>query len=230
MCPRVLTPGWGDDVLRLPTHLERRTATARPYPPDRVDEDTPEAFVPDDTLLAWIRETFIEGSGPLANEDHEHLIDAVIGVLWTNAINVSKQREVLATAEIPNAMAGGWKRARFEFQLRQWFEVVPDFVLTFSGPSCCRLDDRAFCALVEHELYHCAQALDRYGAPRFNEATGRPMFTIRGHDVEEFTGVVERYGPTSRELRAMVKAAQRAPNVGDDPIAIACGTCLARSA
>lgn len=224
------TPIWGDDVLRLPTHVERRLEVMRPYPPDSVDEDVPETFVADATLLDWIRETFIDGSGPLANEDHEHLADAVIGVLWTNAINVTKQREVLATAEIPNAMAGGWKRARFEFQLREWFGSVPDFLLTFQGPACSRLDDRAFCALVEHELYHCAQALDRYGNPRFSEATGLPVFAIKGHDVEEFVGVVQRYGPTTHELRRMVAAAQRRPAVADEPIAIACGTCAARVA
>src|SRR4051812_39936891 len=129
-------PAWGVEALRTTpdTPLERRGVVVRPFPPEECDDQRPETFVADETFAEWIRGTFIEGSGPLANEDHEHLVDARIGVLWTNAVNISKQRPVMATAEIPNAMAGGWKRARYEFQLREWFGAEPDFLLTFSGP------------------------------------------------------------------------------------------------
>jgi hypothetical protein len=150
--------------------------------------------------------------------------------VWTNAVNVSKMRTILATAEIPMAMSGGWKRARHDYQLRQWFDVEPDFLLTFSAPDCARLDDRAFCALVEHELYHCAQKLDRWGSPMFNRDTGAPIFAMRGHDVEEFVGVVRRYGVTSSDVKALVRAAAAPPLIGGQPIAIACGTCQARAA
>lgn len=219
-------PAWGTEVLRLPTHLERRSEVTRPYPPASCADDEPETFEPDATFLTWIRETFIDGSGPLFNEEHEHLADAVIGVLWTNARNVSKLREVQATAEMPNAMAGGWKRARFEKQIRDWFGEVPDFVLTFSAQACLLLTDREFCALVEHELYHCAPKCDEYDTPLFNRANGRPMFTMRGHDFEEFNGVVERYGATSRELRSAIAAANRGPEIDGPTINIACGVCM----
>lgn len=217
-------PAWGTRAL------ERRTVTARPYPPDDCDEDRPECFRPDARFAEWIRDTFLAATGPLANEEHEHLLDATIGVLWTNAVNQSKQRLILATAEVPNAMTGGWRRARFDFQLREWFDVEPSFLLTFSAPDCARLDDRGFCALVEHELYHCAQKLDRYGEPAFNRETGLPEYALKGHDVEEFVGVVRRYGPTSSEVRALVDAAQRPPLIAGEPIAIACGVCLERAA
>lgn len=205
--------------------LERRISTTRPHPPAEVGEDVPERFVPDVAFAEWIRGTFVEASGPLANEDHEHLIEARIGVLWTNSINVSKMRHVLATAEIPQAMGGAWKRGRAEQQLRDWFETEIDFLLTFYGPECAHLDDRAFCALVEHELYHCAQAEDQYGGPKFDRETGRPIFAIRGHDVEEFNGVVRRYGATTAAVRDLVEAAKARPFLGDAPISIACGTC-----
>lgn len=209
--------------------LERRGVVARPYPPTECGEDWPVTFMPAPELAEWIRDTFINGSGPLASDEHTHLLSASIGVLWTNAINVTKMRTILATAEMPSIQAGGWRRARFEFQLRQWFDIEPDFLLTFSAPDCARLDDRAFCALVMHELLHCAHAEDRYGGPKFT-ADGSPVFAIKGHDVEEFTAVVRYFGVTSPDVRELVDAAKRPPLFGGEPIAIACGTCQAARA
>lgn len=200
------------------------TLPRRPMPPAPCAEDEPVGFWVADELAAWIVDTFIRPDGVLANDEHAHLNDARLGVLWTNAINRSQQREVMATAEIPGIQAGGWRRARFEWQLAQWFGTAPDFLLTFSGPVCRTLSDRAFCALVEHELSHCGQALDMFGSPKFDQ-TGKPMFAIRGHDLEQFHGVVARYGPTSQTERTFLRLAQQAPEVGDDAIDIACGVC-----
>lgn len=203
--------------------LERRIATTRPHPPEEVADDMPVRCAPDASFAQWLHDTFIAATGPLANEAHEHLMDAKIGCLWTNRPNTRKQMQVLATAEVPFVMGGTWVKARAEQQLRDWFEADIDFLLTFYGPECDILDDRALCALVEHELYHCAQAMDRFGAPKFDRS-GSPVYAIRGHDVEEFVGVVERYGVTSPDLQRMVNAAKRTPMIGDTPITIACGT------
>lgn len=224
---------WGSAPLRLDprqAQLARRISETRPHPPDEVGQEEPERFAPDQRFADWIRDTFVAAGGPLVNEDHEHLLDARIGVLWTNVINERQMRHVMATAEIPQTMGGSWKRGRAEQQLRDWFLFVPDFVLTFSGPDCARLDDRSFCALVEHELYHCAQKQDAFGAPMFDRETGAPVFAIRGHDVEEFTAVVRRYGPTSAAVQDMVDAANSAPLIGDGPIELACGTCARAAA
>lgn len=187
-------------------------------------DDVPEGFTPDLNFAEWIRGTFIDATGPLANERHEHLAEASIGVLWTNVINTTKMRHVLGTAEMPQVMGGAWKRGRFEQQLRDWFQTEPTFLLTLYAPECRLLNDRSFCALVEHELCHCAQAEDQYGSPKFGRM-GEPIYAIAGHDVEEFTDVVERYGPTTPELRQMIRAANGRPLMGDGAISIACGTC-----
>ncbi len=222
---------WSAESPRIDSRfLERRISATRPHPPADVADDVPERHVPAPAFQDWIRGTFIDASGPLANAKHEHLADAKIGVLWTNVINTSKMRSVLATAEIPQTMGSAWKRARAEQQVREWFESQVDFLLTFYAPDCRLLNDRAFCALVEHELHHCAQAVDRYGNPRFDQATGAPVFALKGHDVEEFTDVVARYGPTSPDVVAMVAAANARPRVGDAPISIACGTCAQMAA
>lgn len=219
---------WGEESMRVTFGtLERRGVTVRPYPPDECGDEMPETFLPAPTFAEWIRDTFIAASGPLANEGHEHLIDARIGVLWTNAINQRHQRLVLATAEIPVAMGGGWKRARHDYQLRQWFDAEPDFLLTFSAPDCARLDDRAFCALVDHELRHCAQAEDAHGSPRFNQQTGAPIFALRGHDSEEFIGTARLFGRAAlgKGTRDLIDAANLTPLFQGDAIDIACGTC-----
>lgn len=220
---------WGDTPIR--ERVDDRAGIVgaailelRPQPPAECAEDELERFTPDLKFAEWIRDTFISAAGPIANEDHDHLLDAKIGALWTNCINVSKMRHVLATAEIPQTMGGAWKRGRADQQLRDWFEQDVDFLLTFYAPGMADLDDRSFCSVVEHELYHCAQKEDRYGAPAFDRETGLPIFGIRGHDVEEFSGVVRRYGAVG-PVRELVEAAKRAPVVSDHAIAGACGTC-----
>lgn len=223
---KVDTGRWGDEPLRLVNEeLAHAFTSLRPCGPDTVAAAEPARFEPDPAFERWIRENFIDAAGPLANQAHAHLVDATIGVLWTNCVNVSKQRHVLATAEIPQTMGSAWKKGRAEQQLRDWFEAEVDFVLTFYAPGMEEMDNRSFCAVVEHELFHCAQAVDQYGAPRFDRMTGKPVYAIRGHDVEEFTGVVERYGATSADVRRMVTAANARPSITDAPIDIACGTC-----
>lgn len=218
-----------DQPQRAPSTLERRGIVARPLPPTTCRDDYPETFAPAADFAEWIRDTFILGSGPLFDDDHAHLEAARIGVLWTNAINQSKMRHVVATAEVPATMGGGWKRGRHDFQLREWFGTEPDFLLTFSAPDCERMTDREFCAVVDHELRHCAQKEDRHGAPAFDKASGAPLFAIRGHDVEEFIGTVRNFGPTSHDVRDLVAAAAKAPRWDGPTIEVACGVCAERS-
>jgi hypothetical protein len=215
---------------RRPT-LALDVPARRPAPPvELLDQLAQDTFVVAQELRAWLLATFIVDGGPLVNETHAHLRDAHLGVLWTNAVNQRHMRVAMATAEIPMAMGGGWKRARHDFQLREWFGSEPDFLLTFSAPLCASLDDRAFCALAEHELLHCAQAVDEGGNPKFSRTTGLPIFALKGHDVEEFTDIVRRYGVVSPDVRDLVRAANEAPEIAGPAIDIACGVCLARAA
>lgn len=200
---------------------------SRPLPPEELIEDiVNDLFVPDDDLRSWIIDTFIAETGELANPDHAHLREAFLGVLWTNCDNSRNMRSVIGQAELMPPMAmGKWQRARATQQVVEWFGELPDFLLTFSAPAAATMDDASFCALIEHELYHCAQKLDRYGMPAFDKE-GQPVFAIRGHDVEEFVGVVARYGAQAAGVTEMVEAAKRGPLVGMASIAGACGTCL----
>ncbi|MBY0242224.1 MAG: hypothetical protein K2X55_23225, partial [Burkholderiaceae bacterium] len=75
---------------------------------------------------------------------------------------------------------------------------------------------------------HIGHELDDYGAPAFTK-DGLPKLGMRGHDVEEFIGVVRRYG-ASEDVQRMIDAAKGAPEVAKYNIARACGTCLLKAA
>ncbi|WP_341896480.1 putative metallopeptidase [Sphingobium sp. YR657] len=202
----------------------------RPMPPvDLVEPgilEMPDRFRPAPDVTEWIENAFLYDDAPLFNPDHRHLMDAQIGVLWTNCDNNRNMRVVLGQAELMPPMAmGKWQRARAIQQIEEWFEGMPDFLITLSAPAAAGMDDASFCALVEHELYHCAQNQDLFGMPKFKN-DGSPSFGIRGHDVEEFVGVVARYGAGPAGVAAMVEAAQHAPLVAPASIAGVCGTCL----
>lgn len=203
---------------------------SRPSPPESILDDPAERFEPAEDLREWIEGTFLDDDSTLFNPDHGHLREATLGVLWTNVDNAKAMRSVIGQAELMPPMAmGKWQRARACQQIEEWFGGMPDFLLTFSAPAAASMDDASFCALVEHELYHCAQKLDRYGMPAFNKE-GQPVFAMRGHDVEEFVGVVARYGANASGVAAMTEAARLGPTVGRATIAGACGTCLLKVA
>jgi hypothetical protein len=203
----------------------------RPMPPAEIVErqiDGP-MFAPAPDILEWMTATFIQDSGYVANPDHGHLVSARIGVLWAGVRNSRHGRSIVGQAEFkpPGGSMGKWARARAQAQLLGWFGCDLDFLLTFDAEYAAQASDAEFCALVEHELYHCGQAKDEFGQPKFIADTGIPVFAMRGHDVEEFVGVVKRYGVVSADVAAMVAAAAEIPTVDPEFIRGACGTCHA---
>lgn len=202
--------------------------TSRPMPDrDRV-EGLEAWFSASPELGQWARRAFIDDDAILANEDHQHLQAASLGFLWTNVENAKKGRVVIGTAEpgTPQGAMGKWGRAKALLQVEQWFGAVPDFLITIDATWWLQASDAEACALVEHELYHCAQATDEFGAPKFNRETGKPSFTMRGHDVEQFIGVVRRYGADASGVRELIEAAQAGPTIAAADISQCCGACL----
>jgi hypothetical protein len=188
-------------------------------------------FLPAPDVAEWLMATFIREGGPLHNPEHAHLALARIGVLWTTVPAVRQMRRIVGQAEIPQARGNPWAKARQEYQIEQWFGgEIPDFLLTFDARWWAEIDDASCCALAEHELYHCAQAQGKAG-PRFRR-DGTPVWAIRGHDAEEFVGVVRRYGAGAAAggVRELVEAVRRPPEVTAAQIAAACGVCVARVA
>lgn len=204
----------------------------RPLPPAHligIDAAlAPPTFEPAPDLLAWLMDTFVAEGAPLNNPDHAHLAMATLGVLWTNVPNSRNGRRIVGQAEFkpPSSSMGKWARARAECQIVGWFGSQPDFMLTFDAEYAARCSDAEFCALVEHELYHCGQGRDEYGAPRFLKS-GMPAFEMRGHDIEEFTGVMKRYGAKAAHAEAFAQAAALTAEVPAERLAMVCGSCAA---
>ncbi len=185
-------------------------------------------LTPAPEVLEWLQAQVFSIDGELHNEDHSHLIDADICFLWASSGFGKQGRFVLGQAEQVAFRAGGWQKARMEQQMFDWFGRVPAFIITLAADYCAQCSDLEFCALIEHELYHLAHATDKYGQPAFTQ-DGAPKIKLQGHDVEEFVGVVRRYGASS-DVQALVDAANSPAEVGKLNIARACGTCLLKSA
>ncbi|NTG48594.1 hypothetical protein G6M04_14470 [Agrobacterium rhizogenes] len=205
----------------------------RPMPPESLsDVGASTAFVPAADMVEWVEAMFFDESSLVHNPDHAHLADANIGYLWTTVENNRKGKRVIGQCEEgkPQGAMGKWSRARAEQQVIEWFGSTPDFIITLDAEYCSQCGDAEFMALVEHELYHAAQDVDEFGQPKFSKFSGLPVFTIRGHDVEQFIGVVRRYGADASGVREMVDAANRLPEIARARIDHACGTCNLRVA
>ncbi|QVN09536.1 putative metallopeptidase [Pseudomonas rhodesiae] len=202
----------------------------RPMPPLSLLElsDFDVRITPAPEVWEWLQAEILADTGIIHNEDHAHLLDADIRIMWASSSFTKQGRTVLGQAEQVAFRAGGWQKARMEQQMRDWFGDVPAYIITLAADYCAQCSDTDFCALVEHELYHIAQAKDQYGAPKFTQE-GLPKLEMRSHDVEEFVGVVRRYG-ASADVQALVDAANSPAEVGKLNIARACGTCLLKSA
>lgn len=205
----------------------------RPYPPinfvNSPDLKPYIGLIPANEVYEWMEIQILTESGSIHNPDHFHLHAADIGFMWASNAFEKKGRFVLGQAEEVMMRAGGWQKARMEQQMHEWFGHIPKFIITLAADYCSQCSDLEFCALVEHELYHIAQATDEFGAPKFYRESGLPVLKLRGHDVEEFVGVVRRYG-ASKEVQEMVDAANKPAEVAHLDIARACGTCLMRLA
>lgn len=202
----------------------------RPMPPDyMVDPDDYSGlpkFAPAPEVWDWIKEHIIEEGGLLYNPDHQHLWGQTnIRVLWADFPFKKKGRDVAGTAEQVAFRVGGWQKTRQEKQMYDWFGTMPDFLITLAASYCHVCSDKAFCALVEHELYHIAHAIDNQTGALKYARSGLPKLEIRGHDVEEFVGVVRRYG-ADYSVQQMVDAANNGPEVDVVNISHSCGTCL----
>lgn len=199
--------------------MMRNLPITRPRPPEKLA-----GFTPAPELLAWVEQSILAPGGPLYNPHHGHLVDADLAYLWAPNAFEKAGRTVLGQAEQVMFRAGGWQKARQEQQTVEWFGRVPAFLITLSADYCDTCSDADFCALVEHELYHLGQSLDEFGAPAFDKL-GRPKLRIVGHEVEEFVGVVARYGP-SADVQRLVAAASGAPTVSRLDVARSCGCCM----
>lgn len=192
------------------------------------DFEQPYQFAPAPEVYDWLHQTILHPDNPLYNPDHDHLIQhGKLCFLWAESGFDKRQRTVLGQCELVAFRAGGWQKFRQEKQMQEWFGFVPTALITLAADYCLECSDADFCALVEHELYHLVQRHSENG-PCFDQE-GNASLLLRGHDVEEFYGVVRRYGANAGVQR-MVDIVNAGAEVSRATIAHACGTCLLRLA
>ncbi|MDN8266391.1 putative metallopeptidase [Acinetobacter baumannii] len=207
----------------------------RPFPPqgliDKAEEDEAIRLAPAPDLMNWVITNFLTIGGPLHNPDHDHIAELLhdneefLACAWASSACVAKKRMVLGQCEKVMFNQGGWKKARQEQQMRDWFGYVPVYLITIDASYCDQATDRDFCALIEHELYHIGVERDEDGEPLYSDMTGLPKHYLAGHDVEEFVGVVKRWG-ADESVKRLIEVAKQAPFVSDVNISKCCGTCL----
>lgn len=206
---------------------------ARPKPPTALfdAENWFRRFMPADGVAEWVHKTLFREDSPIFNPDHHHLHDADIEFLWAAQENNRQMRRVVGQCEEVTFRCGAWQKGRQEQQMYEWFGRVPTYLITLDAMYASECSDAEFCALIEHELYHIAHRPDEFGQPAYTK-DGLPKIGIQSHDVEEFVGIVRRYGigAAAGKTAALVEAAKRAPEIGQVDIARMCGTCLLRAA
>lgn len=174
---------------------------------------------------AWIKETFCDPESEMFNEDHHHLAEADIGVLFAFMSNQKKGKRVIGRAQMGEVRGNDeWARALSAEQRYRWFGMIPDFIMTLDATWMDSASNLERCALIEHELFHMAHAVDRFKMPMF-QASGKPKWAIAPHDIEEFAGVVRRYGTYSDELKELIHAASQPSEFDAVQIDGLCGTC-----
>jgi Putative phage metallopeptidase len=140
--------------------------------------------------------------------EHAHLFEhqPAVAFLFREDGLVKQGRRVLGTCYMPRVQ--GDLRPLFDWMLERMLGYSPIFLFILDLEFWRDSTDREREILVFHEMSHAAQARDEHGEPRFNRVTGAPIWTIRGHDIEEFNQVVERYGAWGTDLQAFLAAAQ----------------------
>lgn len=204
-------------LLRLAQRLEA-SGISRPFPspPAELRTSLYPIFRPAHDLRDWARETFLEEGSPLHNPDHRHLLMADVLFVWSSGGFKSKGRYVAGTAQLGTQQGGGpGKKEYLESFYREWNGGrLPDFIITICAPFVIEADPASICALIDHEYYHCGQVVNEFGISQYRQSDGLPKFALVGHDIEEFVGVVRRFGDLGNpNMIALREALNREPSI-----------------
>lgn len=109
------------------------------------------------------------------------------------------QRAIIGSCSMPQVQ--GRHRKLFSWLLEKQIGYVPVFLFTLDQAWWEEASPRLREILMFHEMLHAGVSLDAFGHPRFKRETGEPIWALVGHDVEEFTEVVARYGAWDDDLK-----------------------------
>lgn len=129
-----------------------------------------------------------------------------VAFLWRTGEWQRKGKSVLGSCGIPT-VPGGDNRKLFEWMLDRILGRFPDFLITINKDWYEGAPPKSREALVFHEMLHIDVARNEYGEMRLTRE-GTPIWTVGGHDLEEFNAVVARYGAWSCDIAAFLDAAR----------------------
>ena len=112
-------------------------------------------------------------------------------------------RHILGTVYLPKVQ--GDLNPCFVWMLARLFNREPDYLIVLDQAYWYNANDLGREILVYHELKHCIHKRNKLDEPMYTEE-GRPVWGLRGHDVEEFTAVVRRYGAWNSDIKSFCAA------------------------
>jgi len=140
-------------------------------------------------------------------QEHRHLLDGevVVDFLLVREPVIKQGRQVLGAVHMPSVQ--GQLKGVFTWMFLNTFGRLADFLVLLDKDFWMGECDRTREILMYHEMCHMVHKVDGDGEPRFNES-GKPVFGLQAHDVEEFANTVKRYGAYSAEIEEFITAAQ----------------------
>lgn len=143
--------------------------------------------------------------------EHAHLKEHEVSFGWLMRIEPKEKggKVTLGSVHATANMAQGQFRDLFLMMLQRLVGALPEFVVVLDAGWWAEAGEQERCALIFHELSHVKQALDRFGAPRFDR-DGNPVWTLVEHDITAFKAEVARFGAWHADISDFLHAARGA--------------------
>lgn len=140
--------------------------------------------------------------------EHAHLRDYDVQFGWlVRGVPKEKggRRELGSVHTVKTMFQGQFKDLCMQM-LERMMGYLPDYVVVVDGEWWRQASDLEREALIWHELCHVKQAIDAFGALKFDR-DGLPVFEVVRHDVEAFDSEVRRYGAWKSDIGSFLNAA-----------------------
>ena len=143
--------------------------------------------------------------------EHAHLSehDVQLGWLMRNTPKEKGGKTELGSVHAVKTMAQGAFKDLFTMMLERLLFRRADYVVVLDAAWWAQAAPIDREALIYHELCHIKQAVDQYGAPKFDK-DGYPVFRLVEHDVTAFNAEVARYGSWTQDIGGFLSAARGA--------------------
>lgn len=128
------------------------------------------------------------------------------GYLMRNTPKEKGGKVELGSVHAVKTMAQGGFKDLFAMMLEDLLGFLPDYVMVINAAWWSQVGDQEREALVYHELCHVKQAVDAYGALRFDR-DGYPVWALVEHDIAAFNAEVKRYGAWTGDIASFLGAA-----------------------